>query len=288
MRYTTIDYRKRVFNAMNYISKNIKRDLSLEEIASAASFSMYHFHRIFKAVTGETVADFTRRLRLETAANQLFGQSFNITEIAMDCGFSSSQNFARAFRQNFGMSPSEYRASQLRRGEWVLSANDLPKNRNVNIDAEIKELPEYTVAYVRRLDPYNTETCAPAFAELTAWAAGRGYILPGKVLAIYWDNPEVTPPKRCRFDACIIVPDGTPSDDQIFTQKLSGGLYAVCHFELSPENIAQAWEDTFIWICNNGCECSYTPGYELYLNNAADHPEGKWIFDICIPLKTEM
>ena len=115
MRHTAMEYRKRVCQAMNFISRNLDRDLSLEEIAGAASFSMFHFHRIFKAVVGETVAGFTRRLRLEFAANRLLSnQHDDITTIAMDCGFSSSQNFAKAFRQHFGTTPSEYRKSKIR------------------------------------------------------------------------------------------------------------------------------------------------------------------------------
>lgn len=55
MQYTTVDYRKRVFHAMNYISQNIEWDLPLEEIAETVSFSMFHFHRIFKAVAGENL-----------------------------------------------------------------------------------------------------------------------------------------------------------------------------------------------------------------------------------------
>jgi AraC family transcriptional regulator len=77
---------------MNFISHNLDRDLSLEEIAGTANFSMFHFHRIFKAVVGETVAEFTRRLRLELAANRLLSNRHDsITAIAMDCGFSSSR-----------------------------------------------------------------------------------------------------------------------------------------------------------------------------------------------------
>lgn len=71
MRYTTIDYKKRVCRAMNFISQNIEQDLPLEKIAESASFSMLHFHRIFKTVVAETIANFTRRLRLELAANRL-------------------------------------------------------------------------------------------------------------------------------------------------------------------------------------------------------------------------
>jgi AraC family transcriptional regulator len=59
---TAAEYKKRTCRAMNFISRNLDRELSLEEIAREASFSMYHFHRIFKAVVGETVAGFTRRL----------------------------------------------------------------------------------------------------------------------------------------------------------------------------------------------------------------------------------
>lgn len=111
---TVVDYKKRVCQAMDYISRNLDRDLTLEEIAEAASFSMFHFHRIFKAVVGETVAGFTRRLRLETAANRLLSsQQDDITQIAMALGFSSSQNFAKAFRQQFDMSPTQYRKSKI-------------------------------------------------------------------------------------------------------------------------------------------------------------------------------
>ncbi len=301
MRYTSIDYKKRVCRAMNFISQNIERDLSLEEIAETASFSMFHFHRIFKAVVGETVAGFTRRLRLELAANRLLSKQLDdITTIAMDCGFSSSQNFAKAFRQHFGTTPSEYRKSKNgnRNGkkENVLSLktmydsdtvfmNSLSNERRNTMNAEIREMPEYNVAYVRKVGPYVKETCEPAFRELMQWASPRNYVGPGKMLAIYWDNPDVTPPERCRFDTCIIIPDGTVPEGQIYVQTISGGPYAVCHFEIKPVSIQQAWEDAFTWLCDSGYECNDRPCYELYHNNAAEHPEGKWIFDICIPLK---
>jgi AraC family transcriptional regulator len=298
---TVIDYKKRVFRAMNFISQNIERDLSLEEIAQAASFSVFHFHRIFKAAVGETVAGFTRRLRLELAANRLLSKPLDdITTIAMDCGFSSSQNFAKAFRQHFEMSPTEYRKSKIgnkiskNENAFSLQAmhysdtvfmNLANKERRNAMNADVREMPEYNVAYVRKIGPYTKETCEPAFVELMQWAGPRNYVGPSKILAIYWDNPDVTAPEMCRFDACIIVPDGTVPSGQIYIQKISGGPYAVCHFEMKPNDIHQAWEDAFKWLCDTGYETNDKPCYELYHNNAAEHPEGKWIFDICIPLK---
>ena len=86
------EYQRRVFETMNYISEHATENLSLEEIAQIAHFSKFHFHRIFKAFTGETVASFTRRIRLEKAANSLFfNLEQSITDIAFEYGFSSSQ-----------------------------------------------------------------------------------------------------------------------------------------------------------------------------------------------------
>ena len=126
MRQTAMEYRKRVCRAMNYISRNLDRDLSLEEIAAVAAFSRFHFHRIFKAMVGETVAGFTRRLRIEMAANRLLSNPLeDVTTIAMECGFSSSQNFAKAFRQRFNTTPTRFRKSKIgnkyRNGENALS-----------------------------------------------------------------------------------------------------------------------------------------------------------------------
>jgi AraC family transcriptional regulator len=301
---TALEYRKRICRAMDYISRNLDRDLSLQEIARAAPFSKFHFHRIFKAAVGETVAEFTRRLRLERAANRLVASSRdNITKIAVDCGFSSSQNFAKAFRQHFGVTPTAYRNSKKgnkagkRENAWSLQAmykSDIPfigpvNNERNAMNGEVREMPEYHVAYVRKMGPYGKETCKQAFGELTAWAAPRGYLGKGVMLGVYWDNPEVTPPDRCRVDMCVPIPIGTVPDRPVAVQIISGGPYAVCHFEvdLDSDSFQQAWDDAFAWLVDGGYECDDKPCYELYQQSAADHPEGKFVFDICIPLKRE-
>ena len=299
--HTAMDYRKRVCQAMNFISRNLDRDLSLEEIARAASFSPFHFHRIFKAVVGETVAAFTRRLRLERAASCLLSDRHaDITTVAIDCGFSSSQNFAKAFRVQFGTTPSAFRSSK--NGNDVSKTGNAfslqtvydpdtvfigsPQNERRNsMNAEVREMPEYNVAYVRKMGPYGKETCEKAFGELMQWAGPRGYLTSGPVLGVYWDNPEVTPPEKCRVDACVVVPVGTAPDGAIGIQTISGGPYGVCHFEIAADNFQKAWEEAFTWVVGSGHECDDRPCYELYHNDASKHPDGKWIFDICIPLK---
>ena len=303
---TLMDYRKRICEAMNYITRHLDRDLPLEEIARSAAFSPFHFHRIFTILTGESVAAFTRRLRLERAANKLEqAHHRSITDIALECGFSSSQNFAKAFRRRFGLSPSAYKKSKQgntlgKQGnafspdspyaaDMLFTGSLLFHNpaseKELLMEGSIQEMPAYRVAYVRKLGAYGHETCEKAFGELMAWAGPRGYLESGTVLGVYWDNPEVTPPDKCRTDACISLPEGTEPDGGLGLQTLRGGPYAVCRFEIADTDFQKAWQEAFTWFMEKGYACDDGPCYERYHNNPGDHPEGKWIVDICIPLK---
>ena len=245
---TGLDYRQRVCRAMNFISDNLDRELTLEEIARAASFSPFHFHRIFKAATGEPVFGFMRRLRLEWAANRLLSNPRgDVTSIALDCGFSSSQNFAKAFRARYGTSPSAFRKSK--RGNAESNGGDAtsmkvaqiagmatirspqPEGR-IEMKTETKEMPTWHVAYVRKMGPYGKATCEAAFGELMRWAGPKGLIGPTPMMGVYWDNPEVTAPDQCRTDACLPVAKGTPVDAPVAIQDIAGGPHAVCSFDV--------------------------------------------------------
>ncbi len=285
------DYRKRIFLAMNYISRNIERELSLEEIAASAAFSPFHFHRIFKAVAGENVAEFARRLRLELAAGRLAAHTRDdITSIALSCGFSSSQNFAKVFRQRYGMTPSEYRG-RAARGAAAAETAPAAAFGVAARDVSIREMPLAKAATIRRIGAYS-ETCPSAFAELLAWAAAPAGPGPGSLMALYWDNPEVTSEDRCRFDCCLVLPDGLFPDSlspsgSVFFQEVGGGPWAFCRFEVRGEQIREAWVSAFRWLVESGFECRPIPCCEIYYNDARNHPEGLWIIDIAIPLKSE-
>ena len=296
---TKLDYRQRICRAMNFISAHLDREPALEEIAAAANFSPFHFHRIFKAATGETVFGFLRRLRLEWAANRLLSDPrADVTAVALDCGFSSSQNFAKAFRARFGTTPTAFRrrkggniarnageAGSLRIGDdagMVKLVSPQPERNTTMKKAEIKEMPTWHVAYARKIGPYGKEVCEAAFGELMRWAGPRGLIGRGPMLGMYWDNPEVTAPEQCRTDACLPVPPGTPVEAPIALQDVPGGPHLVCEFDVPLAGFGAAWEDAFRCLLERGLECAERPCYELYLDDC----RGKTCrFDICIPLK---
>ncbi|MBP7009205.1 MAG: AraC family transcriptional regulator [Kiritimatiellae bacterium] len=297
---TGLDYRQRVCRAMDFISANLGREPSLEEIAQAANFSVFHFHRIFSAVTGETVFGFLRRLRLERAANRLLADPrADITSVALECGFSSSQNFAKAFRARFGESPSEFRrrkggnktskgreAVSLRVGEDVRRVKMVSPNkkRRIKMKANVKELPAWHVAYVRKLGPYGKEVCEAAFGELMRWAGPLGLVGKVPMLGVYWDSPEVTPPEKCRTDACLVVPAGTKVEPPVALQEIAGGPHLVCEFNQPATDFSGAWDEAFRHLVQSGLECDDRPCYERYHDDCTG-PTCR--FDICIPLKTQ-
>src|SRR5271165_3263456 len=105
------EYAQRINRVIDYLRGNLDRQVKLKELARVACLSEFHFHRIFGAVSGETLNNFTNRLRLEKAARLLRYSDKSLTDIALDCGFSSSATFSRAFRSGYDTSPSQFRKS---------------------------------------------------------------------------------------------------------------------------------------------------------------------------------
>nr|WP_314901822.1 helix-turn-helix transcriptional regulator [uncultured Deefgea sp.] len=98
------DHAHRIHLAISYIHAHFDQDIQLADLAQAAHFSPYHFHRVFTAIQHETPNDFLRRIRIERAANLLLiYPPFPMQQIALDCGFKSQALFSRAFRTHSGM-----------------------------------------------------------------------------------------------------------------------------------------------------------------------------------------
>jgi len=105
-------------------------------------------------------------------------------------------------------------------------------------------------------------------------------------MAIYHDDPNITPEEKLRSDVCITVPDETPATGEINITDIPAGKYAVAKFEIKVEEFSEAWTSVYRdWLPNSGYVPDDRPCYEMYLNNPDEHPEKKYIVDICIPVK---
>src|SRR5262245_42664629 len=97
LRRTTLDdYELRLLQAQQLLERRLDEPLTPDELAQAASFSLHHFHRIFRAQLGESVMQRVRRLRLERAARKLRGSEQRILELALEAGYESHEAFTRA------------------------------------------------------------------------------------------------------------------------------------------------------------------------------------------------
>ncbi len=302
------EYIRRVCAAMDFISTRLADNPTLDEIAEASAFSKYHFHRVFKSVAGEGVAEFTRRLRLERAAQYLlFDATREITDIAFAVGFSSSQNFATAFRRRFGESPSEFRAARVEQpgkhsnadrkdsnatadatlylSNWMNSQPSFDE-RNATMNVEVRDLPALHVAYARQVGPYGPENVGKAFSRLMQWAGPRGFAMGGKVLGICWDNPDVTPAERLRYDACVTVPAGAETSGDVGTQTIPAGATAVFQTEIDCDKFADAWNQLVgEWLPQSGYQPDDRPAYEVYLNPMERDPQAKRRVELCLPVR---
>src|SRR5580692_9280724 len=103
------DYKKRILRVLTHIQEHLNETLDLEELARVACFSSFHFHRIFAAMTGETLADHVRRLRLERAAMELRSGAKQVIQVALDASYEAHEAFTRAFKAAYGLSPTAFR-----------------------------------------------------------------------------------------------------------------------------------------------------------------------------------
>jgi AraC family transcriptional regulator len=314
------EYIGRINRVLDYIEGNLDGELSLKTLAKVANFSEFHFHRIFKSLVGETLNQFIQRRRVEKAASMLIGNpTKSITDVAFDCGFSGSATFARVFKETFGVSASQWREN----GGRIESKNCKTKSKIDKIDSkvgkdidlisytidlesgkflwrykmnkseikvEVKEMPDMHVAYVRHIGPYKGDAALfeGLFMKLCSWAGPRGLIRPPQTqfISVYYDDPEVTEDEKLRVDVCITVPEDTQVEGEIGKMTLPGGKYAAGHFEILPSEYGEAWNAMMCgWLPESGYQCDDRPCFELYLNDPKQHPEGKHIVNICVPVK---
>jgi len=114
------DYDERIHDVQKYVREHTDQELNREVLAAVAGFSVPHFHRIFTAHVGENIASYVRRVRLERAGRKLRMGAVDITEVALAAGYDTHAAFSKAFKQHFGLSPSEFRQLDCRSATQIL------------------------------------------------------------------------------------------------------------------------------------------------------------------------
>jgi AraC family transcriptional regulator len=223
---TTATYLERVNLAIDHVVNHLHEPLRLRDLSRAARLSPFHFHRVFQALVGATPAEFVKRLRLERALGLMAcSPAPSLTSIALSCGFSSSSDFSRCFKQRFGVPPSAFDIKAWReiRGDALKATVDqatqptrldrLPPRHNPDkFRVRIRDVSARNVAYIRVSRPYQGDAVIRAARRLVAWAERQG-LANGQWLGYQWDNPEITSLEDCRYHVALEAEQFTPKGE---------------------------------------------------------------------------
>jgi AraC family transcriptional regulator len=313
------EYQRRVNRVLDHIRAHRDEELTLEGLAEVAGFSPFHFHRIFKSMTGENLKEHIQRTRIESAAGELIQRPHvDILAIAIDSGFGSASAFARAFKERFAMSPTQWRLHRTPPGRKTgqsdsnpgtaegkpgkaapgailhpaSSSGDPARNHEEQvmkkIDVKVQTLPTWRVAYLRHIGPYGgSSAIADLWGRIERWASARDLWTRDRIcLGISHDDPKVTEPAKCRYDAAIVIPPGLDVGGDVNEIEVKGGKYAMSPFAGQGHEIGAHYNALFAeWLPGSGYQPDNRFIFELHQGEFFDQCTGNVLCQICVPVR---
>lgn len=247
-------------------------------------FSKYHFHRIFKSITGENLNEFIKRMKMIKAYRLLsIDKTITVKELGYSLGYNSVANFSRDFKEFHGVTPTEIKSSKDYFKKPVIKT-DAGK---LNISFEgVRKIPDTFIIYQKITTGYSTEVIPKLFDDLYKLALAKKFLIK-QFIGIGYDDPDYTPAGKCKYDACISVEkEHVPGDIPYNTKVLKGGQFAVFLFEGYKDSISLAWDYIFKeWLLNSEFIPSDRPHLEMYLYSE-QYESGIYRVNLCLPVKS--
>lgn len=278
---TRTNYAARIGRVVDYLHDHLEDKLNLDLLADVAAMSRWHWHRIYTAMQGETVAATLRRLRLGRAADRLANSNADIGEIAWRAGYTTAEAFGRAFKQSYGMTPGVYRE----RGSHTLFKVATHASNATGFPVEIVTLPAMHYASLAHRGSYML--ISRAFERLFAVAAPAGLVTrQSRMIGIYYDDPDAVETDDLRSAACIAVADDATLPLGLETVDSGGGSFAKLSYKGPYADMRNAYRWLMgVWLPASGHEAADGPMIEEYLNSPADTAPPDLRTDIFLPIE---
>lgn len=291
-------YVQRINAVIGHIRENLDGDLSLDALARVACFSPFHFHRLFKLMTGETVNEIVTRLRLERAAALLRSTpKLSVTAAALECGFTSVSVFSRAFKRRYGLNARHWnRQSPLENSKNGQVAEGLPRYTLDNLsdfawrdefEVRLRSLPAQRLAYIRVYDSYrNFSWVKEAYHRLMSWYCRSGGSLETVTLyGMSQDDPDITPLRLCRFDWCVAVPPGWRESGDVSVRNFPACRVAAVRCQGGLEQAGKAVQYLFrYWLPRSRYQPANLPGMEIYRRQPSELGWETYDVDLAVPV----
>ena len=267
---TEQSYRRRIARVIEAIMLDPAAPHSVESLADVAHFSPFHFHRLYRAMTGESVAATIRRVRLAQAAYQLATGPSSVTDAALEAGDDSSQSFARAFRSMTGLTPTDFQLQQqaITTNLPSVTVLDQPPAKAFGLH---HQGPAQTIPHTFRRLAQRLAERGSAWHDMTRIGIGSGDPEQGEG---FW------------YFAGVVLPPDDPAADGLEQCDMPGGLYARYRL-MGPYTLISPTFQTLFggWLPQSGYEPDDRPVIEAYLNHPAKVAEREIATDLLIPLR---
>lgn len=286
-------YLERVQRGVDYIETKLDDDVALSAVARAAGISQWHFQRLFKALTGETLKTYIRSRRLAASLERLLSTDLRVLDIALMAGFESQEAFARAFKQAFGLTPQKYRA--LRDKSLFLKKPRFDEQylqqltRNDALTPEIYQQPPLLLVGLRTLF-YSVDSEKNNIGELLPplWGAfvSRLPEIPNRVPGVCYGvvRQERADSDRLEYHAAIAVTGVAALPEGMVSVEVPAGTYARFEHRGPAPRIDHTVSYAYAtWLAQSSYRHTYAPDLEIY--GAGYHPTNDdSVFHYAIPI----
>lgn len=275
---TQNQYHKSINKVLDYIDEHLGENPDLETLSGIANISTFHFHRIFKAIIGENLGKYIKRIRLEYVASKLRSSEYTLSSLAEKTGYNSEQALSKAFKKHFGMPPSTFKFTS---GQWV-------KKNNSQLSPRLCKISNKHIIYIRIIDNYGApESYSDAWKKLYIYTVLHGwYSNESESLGISFDDPSITVGEKCRFYACVSVEEKVKTSGIFASKTIDGGLYAIFTLKGAYSGLTELYKEIwFSWFPESKYRLRKGIFFEKYLNNPHQVKEEDILTEIYIPVR---
>lgn len=280
---TTEEYQRQINIIKDYINSNLDKPINLSELAEISHFSPWHFHRITRAFLGEPIGSYIVRIRLETAAKLLRYTDMSVAEIAYKVGYDVPTSLSKAFKQQYGISPIDYRTNK----EYTIMKTER-KDLQLSIKGpKVMDIPAKKALYISLTGRYGSLDFDGSWQRLWQFVKENKLFSAGmEHIAIYHDDPKVTESEKLRTDICLTIKKEAKPQGEIGIKEIKGGKFAMFLYKGSYDHLDEVYNTVYSKLLPEAnLKLRDYHCFERYLNHPGKTVPEKLKTEIYIPVE---
>ncbi|MBU1666871.1 AraC family transcriptional regulator [bacterium] len=272
MKRVTLEKKTKIANSiLFYIYTHIDTSINMDELAEDFKISKFYMHKIFKEIFGRNIYESIKSIRLQKSSNLLLTNKYStISEVANSCGYSSQSSFIRLFKERFCMTPKAWRQGGYKEySQKILQQSNkaiASKASFEHIEPSIVKRPELSSYYVRH-QGYNPQI-KQTWEKIQTWIFTHN-LNEYTQIALFHDNPTITPLNECQYVACVINDEEKEIQDERLPKfKISEGIYAKFDIKGMDGDLLKFIHWVYHeWLPKSDYETTTKPPYAEYKKN---------------------